>query len=142
MEDTFESLLQVLPRETPPSYLCERILSVVALEHTRQRRVRLVVSSFSGASSLVALAFAVPALIHAASVTGFNSYASLFMTDSDVMTSHFSTFALSIMEALPGFEVTVTLFLLAVFLVSLQNFVRNLRKFEGQLWEHTPTPAH
>jgi len=138
MEDTTESLFKALPRETPPSYLCERILQSVAQAHTRQRQVRLVVSSFCGASSLVALAFAVPALLSAASVTGFSSFASLLLSDNDVMISHFSSFALSLLEALPGVEVTVTLFLLAVFLVSLQNFVRSVGSSEF----HFRKPAH
>jgi hypothetical protein len=69
---------------------------------------------------------ALPALIRAATASGFSTFASLFISDSDLVTSHLGTFGLTLLEALPGVEVTLTLFLLSVFLVSLQNFVRSI----------------
>ncbi|MDR3546736.1 MAG: hypothetical protein P4M11_00420 [Candidatus Pacebacteria bacterium] len=126
MGSNYKQLFQALPEESVPSYLCERILGAVQKEHARQQRVRLVISSLAGTGSLVGLVFAIPALIRAASVTGFSSFASLLVSDGDFITSHFGSFIYPLLEALPGFEVTVTLFLLAVFLVSLRNFVRGI----------------
>jgi hypothetical protein len=126
MGSNYKQLFQALPQEPVPTYLCERILGAVQQEHTRIQRVRLVISSLAGTGSLVGLVFAIPALIRAASVTGFSSFASLLVSDSDLFTSHHGAFVYPLLEALPGFEVTVTLFLLAVFLVSLRNFVRGI----------------
>jgi hypothetical protein len=126
MGTNYEQLLQALPRETMPAYLCERICEAILHERERHERTRLVFSSLTGISSLAGLMLALPALIAASRASGFSSFASLFISDSDLIMAHFSTFGLSLLEALPGFEVTITLFLLAVFLVSLQNFVRGL----------------
>jgi hypothetical protein len=126
MGSNYKQLLQALPQEPVPTYLCERILGAVQQEHARIQRARLVISSLAGTGSLVGLVFAIPALIRASSVTGFSSFASLLVSDGDLFTSHLGTFLYPLIEALPGFEVTVTLFLLAVFLVSLRNFVRGI----------------
>ena len=126
MGSNYKELFQALPQEPVPAYLCERILGAVQMEHARVQRVRLVISSLAGTSSLMGLVFAIPALIRAASVTGFSSFASLLVSDNDLISSHLGAFAYPLLEVLPGFEVTVTLFLLAVFLVSLRNFVRGM----------------
>ena len=127
---SYERLFQVLPQESIPTYLCERICGAILRERERNsilwERTRLITSSLSGISSLVGLMFALPALMTASSTTGFSTFAGLFVSDSDLLFSHFSTFGLSLLEALPGFEVTITLLLLAVLLVSVQNFVRSL----------------
>jgi hypothetical protein len=126
MGTDYEQLLKVLPQEIMPAYLCERICEAILHERARHERTRLVFSSLTGISSLVGLMLALPALVSAASASGFSTFASLFISDQDLILSHFSSFGLTLLEALPGFEVTVTLFLLAVFLVSLQNFVRGI----------------
>jgi hypothetical protein len=130
MGTNFDRLFQALPQESSPVYLCERIYLAILREREREsllwQRGRVIISSLSGISSLVGLMFALPALMSAATASGFSTFASLFVSDSDLVVSHFSSFGLSLLEALPGFEVTLTLFLLTVFLVSLQNFVRGL----------------
>lgn len=131
MGNNYDRLFQALPRETVPEYLCERIYRAVLRERERYERARLVISSLFGASSLVGLVFAFPALLNAAATSGFSTFASLLISDNDLLVSHFSTFAYSLLEALPGFEVTITLFLVAVFLVSLQNFVLGLSDFRS-----------
>jgi hypothetical protein len=122
-----EQLFEVLPQDSLPSYLCERICLAIQREREKRslyrERARLMISSLTTAGSFVGLAFALPALMRAAEARNFSTIAGLFVSDSDVLTSHFSTFVLSLIEATPGFEVMVTLFLLAVFLVSLQNFI-------------------
>ena len=132
MGKSYEQLFKVIPQESMPAYLCERICKAILRERERHslygERARLVISSLSGISSLVGLMFALPALMIAASATGFSTFAGLFISDSDLLVSHFSTFGLSLLEALPGFETSITLFLLAVFLVSLKNFVQSLSK--------------
>jgi hypothetical protein len=118
-------LLQAFSHEQCPSYLCERICQALVRERERTARTRLVFSSLSGISSLAGLMFALPALLSAASTTGFTSFASLMVSDSDLVTSHFSTFGMSLLEALPGFEVTITLLLVAILLVSLRTVVQS-----------------
>jgi hypothetical protein len=123
----FEQLFEVLPQDSLPAYLCERICMAILREREKRslyrERARLFVSSLTGISSLAGLIVALPALMRAADANNFSTIAGLFVSDSDVLASHFSTFMLSLVEAIPGFEVMVTLFLLAVFLVSLQNFI-------------------
>ena len=112
MGTNYERLFQVLPQESAPAYLCERIFEAILRERDRNsilwERSRLVFSSLTGAGSLWGLAFALPALMRASDASGFTTFASLFVSDSDLLASHFSTFALSLLEALPGLEVTVT----------------------------------
>lgn len=130
MGSDYERLFKLIPQDSMPAYLCERICESILRERDRNSilwdRARLIISSLTGASSLAGLAFALPALMAASAANGFSTFAGLFISDSDVLVSHFSTFGMSLLETLPGFEVTVTLFLVAVFLVSLQNFVRSL----------------
>lgn len=130
MGTNYERLFQVITHEPMPTYLCERICEAIVRERERSalfwERSRLITSSLSGISSLVGLMFALPALLHALITTGFSALAGLFITDSDVLAQHISTFGLSLVEALPGFEVTLTLFLVAVLLVSVQNFAKSL----------------
>ena len=126
MGSNYENLFQVLPQEIAPAHLCERIEQAVLRERERHERTRLVVSSLTLTSSILGLVFALPALMHAANTSGFNTFASLMITDGDLVTTHFSMFGLSLLEALPGLETTVTLFLLSVFLVSLKNFVQSI----------------
>jgi hypothetical protein len=152
MGKNYEQLLRAVPQEPLPAYLCERICEAILRERERRfqlwERSQLVISSLTGISSLAGLMFALPALVNAATVTGFSTFASLFISDSDLLVSHFNTFFLSLLEAVPGFEVTVTLFLLAVFLVSLRNFVMTLvslkplsakspTSFSSGMFEHT-----
>jgi hypothetical protein len=124
MGSKFEQFFKIVPDNTSPEYLCERILMAIERERVRQGRARLAISSLSGISSLVGLVFALPALFRAADTTGFSSYAPLMISDSDIFVSHFSTFAASLLETLPGFEVTLTLVLFAVLLVSFKNIVQ------------------
>jgi hypothetical protein len=131
MGSSYERLFKVLPQNSTPAYLCERICEAILRERaqhllywsTFRERSRLVLSSLTTAGSLVGLAFALPALAKAAVATGFSTFAGLALSDSDVLANHFSTFGLALLEAVPGFEVTLTLLLVAIFLVSIQNFV-------------------
>jgi len=126
MGTSYEQLFKVLPQESMPAYLCERICGAILRERERHERTRLVFSSLTGIASLAGLILSLPALVSASSASGFSTFASLFISDSDLVSAHLSTFGLTLLEALPGFEVSVTLLLLSIFLVSLQNFVRGL----------------
>ncbi len=126
MGRNYEELFRALPQEQLPTYLCERICLALERERERHARTRLVLSSLSGISSIAGLMFAIPALVRAASATGFTSYAPLLISDTDLISSHLGVFALSLLQAFPGVEVTVTLFLIAVLLVSIKNFVQGI----------------
>lgn len=116
----------LFPRESVPAHLCEQICQAITRERIRRERMRLIVSSLCGTSSLAGLVFALPALMQAASASGFLSYSQLLVTDSDFVFANVRTFVLPLLEALPGVEVSITLFLVAVFLVSVKNFVYSL----------------
>lgn len=109
-----------------PAHLCEQVCQAVLRERQRQARLRFIISSLCGTSSLVGLVFALPALLHAAQNSGFVSYSSLLLTDTQVALSHTNLFLVPVLEALPGIETITTLFLLSVFLVSVQSLVRSM----------------
>ncbi len=125
MGSNYEQLFHILTPEAPPAYLCERILVAVGHERVRRGRTQLFISSLTGISSLAGLMFALPGLLRAADATGFSSYLPLMISDSDVISSQAGTFFSTLLAALPGFEVTLTLFLLSVFLVSVKSIVQN-----------------
>ena len=141
MGSNYERLFKVLQQNSMPTYLCERICDAILQERDRNsilwERRRLILSSLTGASSFVGLVFALPALVNAATQTGFATFAGLFMSDGDVLVSHFGSFGTSLLETLPGPETMITLFLVAVFLVSLQNFIRGLFYQPHTLVKHT-----
>jgi hypothetical protein len=134
MGSNYERLFKVLQQDSMPTYLCERICDAILQERDHRtlyrsnfrERARLILSSLTGASSLVGLVFYLPALVNAASATGFATFVGLFMSDGDVLATHLGTFGTSLLETLPGTETMMTLFLIAVFLVSLQNFIHGL----------------
>ncbi len=117
--------LPAFSHEECPSYLCEQICTALRAERARSARVGLISSSLAGISSILGLMFALPALVSAASQTGFTSFAALTVSDYDLVAKHFASFGLSLLEALPSFEVAVTLFFTAVFVVSLRSFVQS-----------------
>ncbi len=126
MGRTSQQIFSPTARETVPAHLCEQICSTIARERIRRERMRLAVSSLFGTSSLAGLVFALPALMSAASASGFVSYSQLLLTDTDFAATNIRAFIIPVLEALPGVEVMITLFLIAVFLVSLRNFARSL----------------
>lgn len=123
MGTSYEQLFKACASETVPAYLCEQICQALSQERMRRERMRLLLSSLSGAGSLAGLAFALPALSHAAAASGFSEYAPLLLSDGDLAVSHAGTFLMPLAESLPGPEVTLALFLIAVLLVSLRNVV-------------------
>ena len=126
MGSDYERLFKTLPVQIPPTYLCERVVGGIARDVSLRRRERLVLFSLSGVASGLGFLATLPLLVNAATASGFNAYASLAVSDSGIVTSHFSTFALSLLEALPGPETALALFLVSVFLVSLRNIARTL----------------
>ena len=79
-----QQVFKALVPETVPVYLCEQICQALSQERMRRERMRLMLSSLSGASSIAGLAFSIPALSHAAVTSGFTSYAPLLMSDHDL----------------------------------------------------------
>jgi hypothetical protein len=128
MGSNYKRLFQALPPVAVPEYLGERIHQAVLRERERREHVRLAVSSLSGAGSLVGLAFALPALLNAAVATGFSTFASLVISDTSLVAGNFNAFVLSLLSAVPGLEVTATLFFTAAFLVSLKTLLEGLSR--------------
>ncbi|MFZ1987565.1 MAG: hypothetical protein WAV21_00825 [Minisyncoccia bacterium] len=120
MGSSHERLFGVLPNITAPAYLCERVLDAVARKRMRQVRIQLVLSSLSGMASFTGVIFAGRALMTALSQSGFTSYTSLLFSDGGAVMSYGQTFALSLLESLPGPEVAITLALVAILIQSLR----------------------
>jgi hypothetical protein len=123
MGGEYERLFGALPRLQTPVYLCERVLAAVSRERVRILRTRLVFSSCTGILSLCGIAFASSSLAGALRASGFDAYASLLVSDTDVVAHSAPSFLLSLLESLPGPEVILTLALLAVFIQSARVLV-------------------
>src|SRR5262249_29998247 len=100
----------------------------------------LVFSSCAVAASFAGAILAVRALVEALASSGFTAYASLIVSDHDVVFASGNTFLATLLESLPGPEVVIALAVLAVLIQSLRVFVGSLvdRSFLAQ---HTPSLA-
>lgn len=110
--------------EHAPDRLYERVMVAVGHARTRAVRIRLAISSLLIASSGIGTAFAVRATLRAASASGFDSFASLALTDTSIIVRHAQEFLLSLVETLPGIQVALSLLGISVLLVSVRSFVR------------------
>lgn len=126
MGSTNKYIYSTISRTSVPAHLCEQICQTIARERVRRERTRLIVSSLCGTSSLAGLVFALPALLQAASTSGFVTYSQLLISDTDLAVTNIRTFIVPVLEALPGIEVLLTLFLIAVFLVSFRTIASSL----------------
>lgn len=125
MENEYRRLMQAASVQIPAE-LEERVYRSLRAYRARSERMRLVWSSFAGVLAAAGLTFAIPALASAASASGFVNYLALFLSDSDLAFSHAGLFLLPVLEALPGPEATLTLFLLATLLVAGRNVIRSM----------------
>jgi hypothetical protein len=123
MGSQYERLFGVLPACMPSDHLCERVTDAIRLERVRSARARFVLSSLSLVLSAIGSFIAGRALIAAAYQSGFSAYASLAFSDGGIVSAHFSSFGLTLLESLPGPETAFTLALIAVLIESLRVLV-------------------
>lgn len=121
----YERLFGALPGRDAPAYLCERVLGAVSRERVRILRMRLVFSSCAALASLIGVVSAASMLVSAMAASGFSAYASLFISDGSLVPAFGSSFLLSLAESLPGPEVALALFLIAVLIQSLRVLARS-----------------
>lgn len=113
-------------REELPAGLSLRVQAALSAARIRQARMRHTLSLLSSGVSVISFAslfVSLKAFATAATASGFTAYASLLVSDSSVVSSHFMSFAEALAEALPSVETTITLALVSVFLVSLRSAV-------------------
>jgi hypothetical protein len=109
-----------------PEDLTTRVRTALSRERARQARMAHTVRMLSGGISLISfggLFVSIQAFVSAASASGFTAYASLIVSDSSIVSAHFTSFFASLVESLPSIESTLVLALVAVFLVSLRSSV-------------------
>jgi uncharacterized membrane protein len=93
----------------PPEGLLEAVFARIELAKVRAARLRLAVSSVVASVALAAL---YPALRFAAqefSASGFSDYLSLILSDTSALAAHWQEFALSLVESIPVFSITLAL---------------------------------
>ncbi|MDB5236925.1 MAG: hypothetical protein JWL88_27 [Parcubacteria group bacterium] len=118
-------LRDALSTEVPVG-LPERVQSAVSLVRIRQERLCHAVRMSCAAVSLASFGgifFSIKAFLVAATASGFTAYTSLGVSDSSLVSAHFSSFLASLAESLPSTQMTIVLALVAVFLVSVRNAV-------------------
>lgn len=134
MGGNYRQLLQSLPRESAPVYLCEQVLGRLSRERSTTWRAAFVVFSLTCGASALGSVFAVRALAKASETSGFASFLSLAGSDSSVIAGHFSTFLATLLESLPVMETILVLGLVAVFLGSVKGIAESfgrLSSFSG-----------
>jgi hypothetical protein len=119
----YERLFGALPKNSAPSYLCERVFGAIHRERVRILRRRLVFSSCTGLLSLLGVTFAVNALAEALQTSGFTDYASLIVSDHDAVFASANVFLYTLLESLPGPETVTVLALLAILIQSVRVMV-------------------
>jgi hypothetical protein len=128
----YERLFGALPACDAPSYLCERVIGAVLRERVRILRTRLVFSSCGVLFAFVGGLFAFSLLTAAMTASGFSAYLSLLISDSASVPALGNAYLYSLLESLPGFEVALALFFVAVLIQSLRVLIAS-----GMDWRKT-----
>lgn len=113
-------------RSDLPEGLSARVADALTLMRARRARMQHAVRMLSAGLSFASFAglfFSVQAFLQAATASGFTSYASLLVSDSNVIFAHLDLFFDGLAESIPAIESTLVLALVAVFLVSLRSAI-------------------
>jgi hypothetical protein len=96
-------------------------------EEKKIAKQQLVVSALLAVASIGAIVASVKYALTAFYQSGFYSYASLLLSDPDMVLRYWREFGLALLESLP--VIGIVCFLIAVFalLMSFRSFARNMR---------------
>ncbi len=111
----------------PPADLKNKILKSIetAIERKNKNRKIIGFSVFS-VSIISFIGFAVN-LFNALELSGFSAYLSLIFSDSKLVLGNFGEFALSLVDSLPFFAITITLVSMLVIFISIR-YATNSKK--------------
>jgi hypothetical protein len=129
MKTSYEKLFERLERREPPVELLDEILLSISKETTsRMLWVRTVVS---GILSLAAITALIPSWFIAQSEiyqSGFSQFLSLLLSDTNIITTFWKEFSLSLLESFPVGGTVAVLGSVLIFLISMRFFVRDITR--------------
>lgn len=110
-----------------PKNLRNNVLLSIRSEEKRIAKRELAVSAFAAVASIGAIVASVEYAVTAFYQSSFYSYASLLLSDPDMVLRYWREFSLTLLESLP--VIGIVCFLIAMFalLVSLRFLARNMR---------------
>lgn len=114
-----------------PAGLSRAIFFRMTTEERRAARTRFAVSVSAAVFSGVLLVPAAIYAAHAFELSGFGNYASLILSDSDVVFGNLSAFLLSLAESLPAIAVAA---FTAVVLMFLSSTTLAIRTGRNRMW--------
>jgi len=101
-------------------FLQSKIMTQIMASQAKQVKLRAVASRIVGALSFIALFPIIINLFSQLQSSGFWNYFSLLFTDTGTVAIYWKELALSLVEALPIFGITLATFLLLALFVSLK----------------------
>ncbi len=110
-----------------PKNLRSNILLGIRSEEKRIAKQHLAVSAFVAIASMGAIVASVKYAVTAFYQSSFYSYASLLLSDPDMVLRYWREFSLALLESLPVIGIICCLVAVFVLLVSLRFLARNVR---------------
>lgn len=105
-----------------------RIISRINHEQVKRANIKVFTAWVTGGASLVALFPVFLNMFGRLQDSGFLNYLALFFTDTSVVATYWKEFSLSLVEAVPFFELTLVLFLVMSLFVSLKFALKDFRR--------------
>jgi len=133
MINKFGEILLKIGYISPTTDLRSRILLNVAEASSKRRFWHVLVGSVMSVASLVAVAPLFVYTIGEFYRSGFVSFISLIFTDSGVVMSNFNEYALSVMDSVPFWAITITLTSILLFLISARYLITGISNKRSRL---------
>ena len=111
----------------PPKNLELKILQKIETVIERKNRNRKIIGFSFFSLSIVSCIGLIVYTVRAFEQSGFSAYSSLLFSDSKLVLANFGQFALSLIDSLPFFAITMMLASVLVILVSMQ-YMTNSKK--------------
>ncbi len=109
----------ILKEIDPPQNLKAKIFQRIETVIERKNRNRKIIGFSIFSVSIISFIELIIYTVHAFQKSGFSAYASLIFSDSKLVLENFGQFALSLVDSLPFFAITVTLISILVILLSM-----------------------
>lgn len=110
-----------------PQNLRSNILLSIRLEEKKQAKQLLATSLFTAIISFGAIVVSIKYALLAFYHSSFYSYATLLLSDPDVVVQYWQEFSLALLESLPVVGIVICLVAVCVFLFSLKLFAQSQR---------------
>jgi len=111
----------------PPSGLLEKIITRIHREERILVLRRTIIFSTTLVLSLIGLIPASKILLTDFSQSGFINFSSLLFSDFAVITEHWQSFVMILLETLPALSLALFLAVLITFLQSIKSLTKNIK---------------